>query len=216
MPCSTANKRDHRAVSRDQRGQQLKLGRSAQSLGYDKHQHAVGGVEQQVSVGRVDGRLWFPPPTAPAPARKRQPWDGRARGRRRLSSRLIHWRNAQTASSNMAHASKAKMDQGSTAPKASGPSKSTAQASQQQRVLVSARLRTFATGGRGFRSGLPGLSSRFVLGILGFCIVGRIIGRISGKFREKARNRRAKACREWASPQGNARWPAPGAWWSLG
>src|ERR1700682_2115957 len=63
-----------------------------------------------------------------------------------LSSRLIHWRDAQTANSSMAEASKAKMDQGSTAPKASGPSNRMAPAPDSRALLVSRGCELLATG----------------------------------------------------------------------
>src|SRR5208337_3087698 len=63
-----------------------------------------------------------------------------------LSSPLRHWRTAQTATSNMAQASRAKMDHGPTAPKVRGPSRRTEHAPASSVLLVSRGCETLATG----------------------------------------------------------------------
>src|SRR5450631_1915003 len=130
----------------------------------------------------------------------------------RFSSRLIHWRDAQTASSSMAHASKAKIDQGSTAPKANGASNSTTQEEASSAVLVSLSGEPFATGaGSGWvaKTELTGCPwSHWNCPILR--------GDFREQVREQVRNRRAKACRELGIQPGSARSPAEAGWWSPG
>src|SRR6266566_2831390 len=107
-----------------------------------------------------------------------------------LSSRLIHWRDAQAANSSMVEASKAKMDQGSTAPKASGPSNRMAPAPASRALLVSRGCEPLATGAG------SGCVARAELTGCPWIVLRNYRENRRGNSREKVRNRRAKACRE--------------------
>src|ERR1700738_126284 len=107
----------------------------------------------------------------------------------------------------MAEASNAKMDQGSTAPKASGPSNRTAPAAVSSALLVIRGCELLATDAGSGCVARTELTSGpwMVLENYRGSRRGDHRGHSRGNSREKFRNRRAKACRELGSRRGSAR-----------